>query len=274
MCNDFVFKIAQGLVKIGAAFYLSSVEVSQPTKRFAQPQNGLDRDAGAGVGHLFKFDEQGELLADLTLGEGAVYHPGGIDYDGKFIWVPVAEYRPHSRSIVYRVDPATIKATEVLRYDDHLGGLVHDPENHTLHAISWGARDFYRWTLDARGRVTNATHPLRQPNAAFYIDYQDCKYVVRHEMLCAGLSQYQRQYPLTQNQGSQDSARFSLGGIELIDLRSHRPFHQLPVELLTPSGLPMTQNPFWVETVAEGMRFYFVPEDRQSTLYVFEVKAE
>ena len=58
---------------------------------------------------------QGNLLADLTLGEGTIYHPGGIDYDGTYIWVPVAEYRPNSRSIVYRVDPDTMKATEMLR---------------------------------------------------------------------------------------------------------------------------------------------------------------
>ena len=32
-----------------------------------------------------------------------MYHPGGIDYDGRHIWVPVAEYRPNSRSIIYRV---------------------------------------------------------------------------------------------------------------------------------------------------------------------------
>jgi len=25
-----------------------------------------------------------------------VYHPGGIDFDGVNIWVPVAEYRPDS----------------------------------------------------------------------------------------------------------------------------------------------------------------------------------
>ena len=34
-----------------------------------------------------------------------MYHPGGIDYDGRHIWVSVAEYRPNSRSIVYRIDP-------------------------------------------------------------------------------------------------------------------------------------------------------------------------
>ena len=47
-----------------------------------------------------------------------MYHPGGIDYDGDDIWVPVAEYRPNSRSIVYRVDPETMKATEVFRFAD------------------------------------------------------------------------------------------------------------------------------------------------------------
>ncbi len=255
----------QGLVKIGADFYVSSVEVTQPTKRFAQPQGGFDRDTGVGAGHLFKFDQQGKLLADLTLGEGAIYHPGGIDFDGRFIWAPVAEYRPNSRSIIYRVDPATLKATEVFRYPDHLGGLVHDSASHTLHGVSWGSRYFYRWPLDQRGRVTNAGTPpakLRQANPAFYIDYQDCKSLGRGEMLCAGLSNYQ--------QGS-TGARFSLGGLELVDLAAHQPLHQIPFERWTESGLPMTQNPFWIEPMERGLRAYFLPEDRTSTLYVFEV---
>ncbi|NOT60832.1 MAG: hypothetical protein HOP19_11485, partial [Acidobacteria bacterium] len=134
----------QGLVKIGETFFLSSVEVTEAPKRFAQSQNGLDRDAGTGVGHLFKFDNQGNLIADLTVGEGAIYHPGGMDYDGTSLWLPIAEYRPHSRSIVYRVNPTTMKATEVLRYADHLGGIVHNVDAHTLHAVSWGSRNFYR----------------------------------------------------------------------------------------------------------------------------------
>src|SRR5262245_33755172 len=43
----------QGLVKIGDTFFVSAVEVRQPTQRFGSPQNGLDRDAGVGAGHLF-----------------------------------------------------------------------------------------------------------------------------------------------------------------------------------------------------------------------------
>ena len=70
------------MVKIGDTLFVSSVEVKVPTRRLPQPVDGYDRDAGEGVGHLFKIDMAGNLLADLTLGEGTIYHPGGIDYDG------------------------------------------------------------------------------------------------------------------------------------------------------------------------------------------------
>src|SRR4051794_29871570 len=58
----------QGMVKIGDTFFVSSVEVTTRTSPFAPPQGGYDRDAGAGVGHLFKIDESGSELADLRLG--------------------------------------------------------------------------------------------------------------------------------------------------------------------------------------------------------------
>ncbi len=251
----------QGMVKIGEEFYVSSVEVKQPPQRFAQVQKGFDRDTGAGVGHLFKFDNKGNLLADLPLGEGTIYHPGGIDFDGKFIWVPVAEYRPNSRSIIYRVDPKTMKATEVFRYNDHIGGIVHNTENHSLHGVSWGSRNFYRWTLDKNLRVTNSSTPpekLRVRNPSFYIDYQDCKFLGNHQMLCGGLSNFKEQ-------------KFSLGGLEIVDLNANQPIQQIPLALWTDSGLPMTQNPFWIEPTQRGLRAYFMPEDQKSTIYIFEV---
>ena len=146
----------QGMVKIGDTLFVSSVEVKVPTRRFEKPVDGYDRDTGEGVGHLFKMTMAGALVADLPLGEGTMYHPGGIDYDGRHIWVSVAEYRPNSRSIVYRVDPETMRATEVFRYPDHIGAIVHNTDDRTLHGVSWGSRRFYRWTLDRDGRVTNA----------------------------------------------------------------------------------------------------------------------
>lgn len=257
----------QGMVKIGEDFFVSSVDIRKPTTRFPQPQGGLDRDAGEGVGHLFKFDKAGKLLADLTLGEGSIYHPGGIDYDGRHIWVPTAEYRPNSRSIVYRVDPATMKAEEVFRFADHVGGIVHDTDDHSLHGVSWGSRRLYAWPLGADGKPKNgdvAPEKLRVMNPALYIDYQDCHYVGGSTMLCSGLNNYRT---------GPDAPVFRLGGIELVDLKANAPVWQVPVELWSPSGLPMTQNPFWVEPTEAGVRAYFMPDDEKSTLFVYEATA-
>jgi Family of unknown function (DUF6454) len=244
----------QGMVKIGEAFFVSSVEVR-------------NRDAGEGTGHLFRIDKTGQLVTDLRLGENAIYHPGGIDYDGQSLWVPVAEYRPDSRSIVYRVDPETMKATEVLRFADHIGAIVHNTDDHTLHGVSWGSRRFYRWTLGRDGKVTNAgTSPekLRTLNTSHYLDYQDCKYVGDRRMLCTGV---------TEMRPPPDASPFRLGGLDLVDLRDGRPVHQVPVLLWTTGGLNMTHNPVWLEPTAAGLRGYFMPEDDKSTLYIYDVPA-
>ena len=162
-------------------------------------------------GHLFKFDASGHLIADFTLGEGTIYHPGGIDYDGTYIWVPVAEYRPNSRSIVYRVNPETMQAEEVFRFKDHIGAIVHDTDSHTLHGVSWGSRRFYRWKLERDGTVKDAgiaPERLRTLNTSHYVDYQDCKYAGRSRMLCTGVTEL-RQKP--------DAPPFRLGGIDLVE---------------------------------------------------------
>jgi hypothetical protein len=237
----------QGMVKIGDTLFVSSVDKTRQ------------------AGHLFKIDAGGTLVADLPLGEGALYHPGGIDYDGKDIWVPVAEYRPDSRTIVYRVDPATMKATEVFRFADHIGAIVHNTDDHTLHGVSWGSRRFYRWTLGAGGKVTNAGVPpekLRTLNPSHYLDYQDCKYAGGRRMVCTGVTEM-RQSP--------GAPPFRLGGIDLVDLTEGRQVHQVPLLLWTPGGFDMTHNPVWLEATATGLRGYFMPEDDTSTLYIYEV---
>jgi hypothetical protein len=244
----------QGMVRIGETFFVSSVEVK-------------DRDAGRGIGHLYKIDAAGNLDADLTLGEGNIYHPGGIDYDGTSIWVPVAEYRPDSRSIIYRVDPKRMKAIEVLRFADHIGAIVHNTDDGTLHGVSWGSRRFYRWTLGRDGTVTNGTtspERLRTFNTSHYLDYQDCKYAGARRMLCTGVTEMRQ---------TSATPAFRLGGIDLIDLRDGRPLHQVPVLMWTAAGLDMTHNPVWLEATAAGLHGYFMPEDEKSTIYVYDVDA-
>ncbi len=255
----------QGLVKIGERLFVSSVEVTTPPRRGAGG-DGFDRDAGRGVGHLFEATMDGKLVADVVLGEGTVYHPGGLDFDGRDIWVPVAEYRPNSRSIVYRVDPATRKVVEVFRFADHLGGVASNIDDHALHAVSWGSRWIYRFALDRSGRPTNADAPLstlRAPNRSHYVDYQDCKYAGQQRMLCSGIADVPR------NAGER---RLPLGGIDLVDLVTAAPLHQLPVGLHTAAGQSLTRNPSFFEAADRGgVRAYFLPDDDQAVLYVYRI---
>jgi hypothetical protein len=258
----------QGMVRIGDELFVSSVEIKTPTKRYPQPVDGYDRDTGEGVGHLFKMDLKGNLIGEVTLGEGSVYHPGGIDYDGQFIWVPVAEYRPNSRAIVYRVDPKTMQATEMFRFADHIGGVVHNTDDKTLHGVSWGSRRFYSWSLGQDGKPTNANESpekLRVLNPSHYLDYQDCKYAGGSRMLCSGV---------TEMRVTPDANPFRLGGLDLISLKDNRPIFQTPVLLWTAKGLDMTHNPVSMETTETGLRGYFMPEDDNSVLYVYDVEVK
>ena len=251
----------QGMVRIGENFFVSSVEIVRKPQRLPVPVDGHGYDTGAGIGHLFKIGADGRLLADLTLGEGSIYHPGGIDYDGTSIWVPVAEYRPDSRSIVYRISPETMTAEKMLEVGDHIGGLVHDRAGSALIGVSWGSRRFYRWPLASDGTVA-AGAPATAANPGNYIDYQDCHYLGERRMLCAGLAEY-RMGP--------KGRVFSLGGLDLIDLTTQLPVWQVPVPLWARSGRPMTQNPFWMAATATGLRAWFMPDDDRSTIYVFDV---
>lgn len=246
----------QGMVRIGQDVFVSAVEIKAYPSRLAGAPGG--RSPGAGVGHLLRIGPGGERLGDLVLGDGDAYHPGGIDFDGRDLWVPVAEYRPDSRAVIYRVDPASLKAVEVLRVADHIGAVAYDRQTRTLHGVSWGGRRFYSWPISRGGR---AGSPRVSANPTSYIDYQDCHSLGGQRMLCSGLADYR----------SPKGGSLSLGGLEIVDLRDHRPVWQAPVLIWAPSGRPMTQNPVFVEAIAGGLRAWFLPDDDRATLFAYDV---
>ncbi|WP_227356120.1 DUF6454 family protein [Haladaptatus salinisoli] len=254
----------QGMSNVGEEFFLSSVEVLELPGRYTKRDDDND-DPGRGVGHLFKMDVRGQLLDSIELGDGAIYHPGGIDFDGEYLWVPVAEYRPDSRSIIYRVDPDTLEATPVFRVADHIGGVIFDTDSESLYGLNWGSRTFYRWRLSGSGEVINQNKPLAEramKNPEHYVDYQDCQYIGDGLAMCSGMAGYQ----------PPNTADVKLGGIDLVDLRSAAPIYQVPVTEWTDDGLVMTRNPFLVKERSNGLRFYFLPEDDTSYLFVYDVK--
>ena len=241
----------QGMALVGDRFFLSSVEV-------------IDRAADDGVGHLFEVDFAGNLRRQIQMGEGSVYHPGGIDFDGRSVWVPVAEYRPDSRSLVYRVDPVTLSAERVFQFADHLGALVCDRAGRQLLGVSWGSRRIYRWDLlPDRDVPRDPNTPVEARNHSFYVDYQDGQFLPRTSLaLFSGLGRI----------NSPGGPGFTLGGLELVDLGSLRAVHQVPVPLWTARGQSLLQNPMAAQVAPGGLRFLFVPEDDSSVLYSYTVE--
>jgi hypothetical protein len=245
----------QGMVKLGDRFFISSVEILEPTQPCPVPCDGYDRTPGRGVGHLFVVGANGALLADIRLGEGHMYHPGGIDYDGRWLWVPVAEYRPNSNAIVYRVDPNSLTVAEAFRVRDHIGGVVRDRVDGHVHGVSWGSRTFYEWT--ARGEQL-----VREPNESHFIDYQDCDYLAFRKMVCGGIA------GLRGPAGSQ----FELGGLALVDLRSSAIVHEVPVQQYSPAtSHVVTRNPEFLERIAGGLRLFAAPDDEQEgAIFIYD----
>jgi hypothetical protein len=254
----------QGMVIIREHIFFSAVEIIQPTEKYPRAIDGYDRTPGKGIGHLFKVDREGKLIAEVKLGEGNMYHVGGIDYDGKYIWIPGAEYRPRSESIIYRVDSSSLEVTEVFRFKDHIGDILHNTVDGVLHGVSWGSRSFYTWRLnDQLNPISSKLEPYvsRNPNGNHYIDYQDCHYLRDSYALCGGVNLYS--IPVF--------GQYALGGLDLIELRTQRAIHQIPVAQWVNPSLVMTFNPFFVELEDDHLRFYFMPEDDESKVYVYDI---
>jgi Family of unknown function (DUF6454) len=234
----------QGLARVGDRLFLSSVEVLEAPVRYPEPVDGYDRTPGRGRGHLFELTLDGRLLRQIELDEGTIYHPGGIDYDGRWLFVPVAEYRPDSRAIVYRVDPDTLRAREVFRVDDHVGGVVRDRVSGRLHGVSWGSRRFYSWT--SRGRQLAVA-----PNPEHYVDFQDCAYARFAKAVCTGITEYT----------GPTGARLELGGIGVVNLDSNTLGAEVPVQSYSTAGHVVTRNPVDLEVEGETLRMYAAPDD-------------
>ncbi|MBP3962979.1 DUF6454 family protein [Paenibacillus lignilyticus] len=249
---------AQGMVRIGDLFYMSSVELAGMPVRYDIPQDGYDRSPGRGIGHLFAFDTRGKLVKHTLLGDGDVYHPGGIDFDGEHLWVPVAEYRPHSESIVYKVDPVTMLAEEAFRVRDHIGGVVHDRRNGSLIGNSWGSRTFYEW--NKAGRMLRA-----KDNASHFVDYQDGQYAGDGIMIVSGISELA-------NPAGGYAEPYELGGLALIDMNALEALHEVPIAEFSPQGHVITRNPVFLETAGMELRMYAVPDDERGSLLVYETR--
>lgn len=241
---DFPTYHPQGFALLGDRIFMSAVEIIEPPVKFPAPVDGYDRTPGKGVGHVLVLTRSGKLLKDISLGEGDMYHPGGIDYDGKSVWVPVAEYRPDSASVVYKIDASSYDVSEAFRAEDHIGGIVRDQDNGELHGVSWGSRTLYTWTSrgEQRRSSTNPSH---------LVDYQDCDYAGGSHQLCSGITELP----------TRDGGKYELGGLALTRLTDDRIVHEVPFPYFSSAGHVVTRNPVALERDGDTLRLLAAPDD-------------
>ncbi|KAI5462072.1 hypothetical protein BGZ63DRAFT_355636 [Mariannaea sp. PMI_226] len=264
----------EGMVRLGDDRYIFSCgEYTEHTRKYDKIVNGTDRTPGKGFAHLMVFNGKGERIADASItSEGEMeYHNGGLDFDGEFIWGTIGQYRPNSTAYIYRTNPSTLEPEMVLRYRDHLGGIVHDTREGTVTALNWGARNASTWQLIKRGKTKTGCGATSRPstvvrNPSYFVDYQDCKWLGHSKfyndksvMLCSGVATI----------GS-----YNLGGIALVDVETMVPLAEVPIALESSLGVRLTQNPVDVSVTDGKLRFYWMPDQHNSTLYIYEAQPE
>ncbi len=241
---DFATFHPQGLVYVGDRAFLSSVEILEEPRRVPPVSN---RTAGRGRGHLFVIDGDGKLVRDVPVGEGDTYHPGGMDFDGSRIWVPLAEYRAASNTIVLTVDPVDFAVSEMFRVKDHVSWVVSDAANEVVYGANWGSRRFFTWGLS--GELLD-----EWANPSDFVDYQDCQYLGPGRVICGGVS------ALPCPDGDTDG-RYELGGIAVVNLLNRQIVHETAVALFSSAGHVVTFNPFTVTADAHNLFLHVAPDD-------------
>lgn len=61
-----------------------------------------------------------------------------------------------------------------------------------------------------------------------------------------------------------------IGGVALVDMLTMIPLAEVPITMVSDLGVLVTENPFDVDVVDGRLRFYFLPDQMNSTLYVYE----
>ena len=101
-----------------------------------------------------------QTAAERNIAQGTLYHAGGLQMAGNSLWVPIAEYRPHSSSRILELDAITLAERRSFPVADHIGAVATDGKTAILGA-NWAGSQIYRWGMTGEQlRVTNFSPAL------------------------------------------------------------------------------------------------------------------
>jgi len=189
-------------------------------------------------GFLYRLDRHsGQLLAKTEVQDGERFHPGGLTLDGENLWLPVAEYRRNSTTVMQLRDKRTLRLLKQFPVSDHIGCVAVSGTR--LYGGNWDSRDVYEWDKNGRqlGRESNLTGTR----------YQDMKFL-DGRLVSAGIR--------AKGQGA----------IDWLDPKTLKLLRRMEVEV-TDRGTVFTNEGM---TIRGGL-LYLLPEDDPSRLFVIKL---
>lgn len=198
-----------------------------------------------GKGFIHEFDRStGAFVRRLDLTDGVRFHPGGISIHGGSIWVPVAEYKPDSSSVLLEIDKTTLQVRRRIRVADHLGCVA--ASGSTLIAGNWDSRLLYTFDLSGAEPVRTVRNPTRTR-------YQDMK-LIDGQLVAGGLLSGKS------------------GAIDWIDPETMQPLRSLRTGATVSDGTFGPAKAYTGEGMTlKGRDLYLVPEDGPSRVFHFRL---
>lgn len=143
-----------------AASVLAASDPSWPIAHIHDHVQGLDVDCDwfwisavdrrTKTGWVWRVDRRTlQTVAERNITQGFLYHPGGFQVAGGSLWIPIAEYRPRSKSRVLELDPLTLAERSGFAVEDHIGSVAADGGAFLMGA-NWDARLAYRWNKSGK----------------------------------------------------------------------------------------------------------------------------
>ena len=197
----------------------------------------MDKDAH--LGYLHEFDlNSGALIREVQMQDGSRYHAGGIAGTNDALWIPIAEYRPNSASIIQRRNKRTLAVEKQFSVDDHIGCVA--VQGDTVIGGNWDSRDLYFWNTEGK-LLRKETNPAKN-------GFQDMK-VVGAMLVGSGL--------LADHSGA----------IDWLELPTLKPVRRITTGK-TSRGKWYTEEGM---TIRDG-ELFLLPEDGPSRLFVFRLE--
>lgn len=195
-------------------------------------------DRATRAGYLTRYDvASGRRLAQVAVHDGDRFHPGGIQLDGAFIWVPVAEYRRASSTSIQKRDKVTLALVAQFDVADHIGCVAVD--GGVIWGGNWDSSHLYRWRQDG-SLIDKRENPTGTK-------YQDIK-LVDGQLVASGVGGPAK------------------GAIDWVDPISLAVIKRI-LTGATDRGVPYTNEGM---TVRGGL-LYLLPEDDPSRLFRYQL---